>query len=47
MFAALLLLRYDIKLAPGDKPNPFYLATMCIPNTRLKVLVKVVKREKT
>ena len=39
---ALLLLRYDFKLAPGDKPNPFYLATMCIPDTKLKVLFKAV-----
>ncbi|KAI0476569.1 cytochrome P450 [Xylariaceae sp. FL0804] len=37
---ALLLLRYDWKLAPGTKPEPFYIATMCIPDTQLRVLFK-------
>ncbi|KAI0144969.1 cytochrome P450 [Pestalotiopsis sp. NC0098] len=39
MFAQLLL-RYDWKLASGTKPEPFYIATMCIPDTELKVLFR-------
>ncbi|KAI1339109.1 cytochrome P450 [Xylariaceae sp. FL0016] len=39
MFATLLL-RYDWKLETGTKPEPFYIATMCIPDTKLKVLFK-------
>ena len=37
---SLLLLRYDFKLAPGDEPKPFYIATMFIPDTTLKVQFK-------
>ncbi|GKT88318.1 hypothetical protein Ct61P_06168 [Colletotrichum tofieldiae] len=37
---SLLLLRYDIKLAPGDEPSPWFIATMSIPDTALKVLFK-------
>ncbi|KAI0024061.1 cytochrome P450 [Xylariomycetidae sp. FL0641] len=37
---ALLLLKYDFKLVPGTKPQPFFIATMCIPDTKLKVLFK-------
>lgn len=39
MFARLLL-RYDWKLARGTKPEPFFIATMCIPDTKLKVLFR-------
>ncbi|ETS77970.1 hypothetical protein PFICI_10032 [Pestalotiopsis fici W106-1] len=39
MFAQLLL-RYELKLAPGTKPEPFFIATMCIPDTKLKVLFR-------
>lgn len=37
---ALLLLKYDFKLAPGDEPKPFFIATMAIPDTNLKVQFK-------
>ncbi|KAH8901728.1 cytochrome P450 [Thozetella sp. PMI_491] len=37
---SLLLLRYDMKLVPGTKPQPFYIATMPIPDTQLQVLFK-------
>jgi hypothetical protein len=37
---SLLLLRYDFELRDGEKPAPFYLATMAIPDTKLEVLFK-------
>ncbi|KAH9895453.1 cytochrome P450 [Xylariomycetidae sp. FL2044] len=37
---SLLLLRYDWKLAAGTKPQPFFIATMCIPDINLKVLFR-------
>ncbi|CAH0039587.1 unnamed protein product, partial [Clonostachys solani] len=39
----LLLLKYDIKLAPGDVPRGIFIATMAIPDTRLKVQFKARK----
>jgi hypothetical protein len=40
MFATLLL-RYDMKLAPGTAPKVRYLATMALPETQLPILFKV------
>jgi len=40
MMLATLLLRYDMKLAPGTHPEPFFIGTMCMPDTKLKVLIK-------
>lgn len=37
---AVLLLNYDMKLAPGTAPGPWYLGTMAIPDTALRVLFK-------
>jgi hypothetical protein len=39
----LLLLKYDIKLAPGDVPHGIYIATMAIPDTGLKVQFRARK----
>ncbi|OJJ01767.1 hypothetical protein ASPVEDRAFT_150556 [Aspergillus versicolor CBS 583.65] len=35
---ALLLLRYNIQLVPGTAPQPFFIGTMPIPDTKLEVL---------
>ncbi|KIX10708.1 uncharacterized protein Z518_01792 [Rhinocladiella mackenziei CBS 650.93] len=37
---SLILLRYDLALEPGTGPKPIYVATMCLPDTKLKVLMK-------
>jgi hypothetical protein len=37
---SLLLLRYDMKLAPGTKPKCFHIATMAVPDTKLPVLFR-------
>jgi hypothetical protein len=37
LMLAILLLKYDFRLVPGTKPEPFYIATMFIPDTKLKV----------
>ncbi|KAJ4212369.1 hypothetical protein NW759_011757 [Fusarium solani] len=38
---AILLLKYDLKLAPGASPQPWFIGTMAIPDTTLEVLFKV------
>ena len=37
---AILLLRYDIRLKPDTKPQPFFIGTMSLPDTKLEVLFK-------
>ncbi|USP79331.1 cytochrome P450 [Curvularia clavata] len=37
---AILVLHYDIELAPGTKPKETYIATMAIPDTGLNVLFR-------
>lgn len=37
---SLLLLRYDFKFADGVKAKPFYIATMSLPDTMVKVLFR-------
>lgn len=38
-----LIMRYDIKLVPGTKPKPFFIGTLCLPDTKLEVLLKRVQ----
>lgn len=38
---AVLLLNYDVCLAPGTKYREFYIATMCMPDTTVEILFKV------
>ncbi|PGH14610.1 hypothetical protein AJ79_02945 [Helicocarpus griseus UAMH5409] len=40
LMLASMLLRYDMKLRPGTSPNQTYIATMAVPDTKLKVLLK-------
>jgi cytochrome P450 len=35
-----LIMRYDIKLVPGTKPESIFIGTLCLPDTKLKVLLK-------
>ncbi|KFA52536.1 hypothetical protein S40293_09957 [Stachybotrys chartarum IBT 40293] len=44
LMLALLLLKYDFQLVPGTKPEPFYIATMFIPDTKLKVHFRARKQ---
>ncbi|OAL42907.1 cytochrome P450 [Pyrenochaeta sp. DS3sAY3a] len=37
---AIMILQYDIELAPGTRPKETYIATMAIPDTGLNVLFK-------
>lgn len=37
---AILLLKYDLKLALGASPQPWFIGTMAIPDTTLEVLFK-------
>ncbi|PLN81947.1 cytochrome P450 [Aspergillus taichungensis] len=40
---AILLLRYDIRLKPDTKPQPFWIGTMSLPDTKLEVIFKARK----
>ncbi|KAK2808997.1 hypothetical protein FQN50_004271 [Emmonsiellopsis sp. PD_5] len=40
LMLASMLIRYDMKLSPGTAPKQTFIATMAVPDTELKVLLK-------
>ncbi|KAK2770182.1 hypothetical protein FQN53_005692 [Emmonsiellopsis sp. PD_33] len=40
LLLASMLIRYDMKLVPGTAPNQTFIATMAVPDTKLKILLK-------
>ncbi|KAK2793981.1 hypothetical protein FQN52_000313 [Onygenales sp. PD_12] len=40
LLLASMLIRYDMKLIPGTAPNQTFIATMAVPDTKLKILLK-------